>query len=131
MVHPRARGHVFGNLYLTEKSDGPDFTVEDEEALITLATQAGIAIANARLHEEVRLRERWLQAVRDTTAAIIAGSEADDVLRRVARSARDLANADSATVATPDSGDVMRLPIAEAAHPEKPEGLPVPMAGAV
>jgi len=127
----RARGHVFGNLYLTEKSDGPDFTVEDEEALITLATQAGIAIANARLHEEVRLRERWLQAVRDTTAAIIAGSEADDVLRRVARSARDLANADIATVVTPDSGDVMRISIAEGAHAEKLEGLPVSMTGSV
>src|SRR5437588_3622338 len=89
----RARGQVCGNLYLTEKRDSPDFTVEDEEALVILATQAGIAIANARLYEETRLRERWLQAVRETTSAILAGAEPDEVLRLVARWARELVEA--------------------------------------
>ncbi len=49
----RLRGESVGNLYLTERLGGADFTVEDEEALVTLAAQAAIAIENARLYEQV------------------------------------------------------------------------------
>lgn len=48
----RARGQVFGNIYLTEKQDGP-FTEDDERALLVLATQASVAIENARLVEDM------------------------------------------------------------------------------
>lgn len=124
----RARGQVFGNLYLTEKRGGPEFTAEDEEALVTLATQAGIAISNARLYEETRLRERWLQAVREVTAAILAGAEAEEVLRLVARWARELLGADVATVVTPGpAGQQMRISIAEGRHAAELEGMPVPL----
>jgi signal transduction histidine kinase len=47
------RGRSVGNLYLTEKIGAPEFTQEDEEAIITLAAQAAIAIENARLYEQV------------------------------------------------------------------------------
>ena len=50
----RSRDRVYGNLYLTEKRGADEFTEEDERAVITLASQAGIAVENARLHEEVR-----------------------------------------------------------------------------
>src|SRR5438445_10500526 len=53
----RARGQVFGNIYLTEKAGGGDFTAEDEASLEILATQAGVAIANARLYAETRQRQ--------------------------------------------------------------------------
>src|SRR6266567_2186636 len=43
------RGKVFGNLYLTEKIDGSEFTAEDEDALVKLASQAGIAIEYTRV----------------------------------------------------------------------------------
>jgi signal transduction histidine kinase len=56
-----ARGTVFGNIYLTEKRDAPEFSEEDEAALIVLASQAGIAIENARLHEETQRQHRELQ----------------------------------------------------------------------
>jgi len=46
----RWRGESVGNLYLTEKQGAPEFTTEDEEALLTLAAQASIAIENARLY---------------------------------------------------------------------------------
>src|SRR5512132_752826 len=52
-----ARGQVFGNIYLTEKRGAREFTAEDQEDLVVLATQAGVAIENARLYEEARLRE--------------------------------------------------------------------------
>jgi signal transduction histidine kinase len=48
----RWRGASVGNLYLTEKQGAPEFTVEDEEALLTLAAQAAIAIENARLYSQ-------------------------------------------------------------------------------
>ena len=48
------RGNVFGNLYLTEKQAAPEFTEEDERAVITLAAQAAVAIENARLHAQVQ-----------------------------------------------------------------------------
>ncbi|HEV3400055.1 MAG TPA: GAF domain-containing sensor histidine kinase [Actinomycetes bacterium] len=50
------RGRVYGNLYLTDKRDALEFTEEDEQAVVTLATQAGVAIENARLFAEAQDR---------------------------------------------------------------------------
>jgi len=47
------RGRAIGNLYLTEKHGGAEFTADDEEAVQTLAAQAAIAIENARLYEQI------------------------------------------------------------------------------
>ena len=49
----RWRGESVGNLYLTEKRDGAEFTADDEDALLALAAQAAIAIENARLYEQM------------------------------------------------------------------------------
>ena len=51
-VPVRIRGQVYGNLYLTEKRGGVDFTEQDESIVIALAAAAGVAIENARLYEE-------------------------------------------------------------------------------
>src|SRR4029079_2583463 len=45
------RGVAYGNLYLTEKADGGDYTDDDQELVVHLASQAAIAIENARLFE--------------------------------------------------------------------------------
>src|SRR5437588_2585200 len=50
------RGRAWGNLYLTEKQGGGDFTEEDEEAVMILAQWAGTAIENARLYESSERR---------------------------------------------------------------------------
>ena len=47
------RGRSLGNLYMTEKLDAGEFGEEDEEAILTLAAQAAVAIENARLYEQV------------------------------------------------------------------------------
>lgn len=59
----RVRDAVFGNLYLTEKVGGGDFTDEDQELAVALAAAAGVTIENARLFDEARARGRWLEAV--------------------------------------------------------------------
>src|SRR6059036_2731626 len=69
----QAMGRVFGNIYLAEKRSADEFSQEDEDALVVLATQAGVAIANASLYEEVRSRERWLNALREITNHVLAG----------------------------------------------------------
>ena len=51
-VPVRGRGGVFGNLYLTEKIDAEEFSDEDEAIAVLLASQAAVAVDNARLHGE-------------------------------------------------------------------------------
>jgi signal transduction histidine kinase len=55
-----ALGQVFGNIYLTEKRGASEFSDEDEAGLVVLATQAGVAIENARLVEETQLAQEEL-----------------------------------------------------------------------
>ncbi len=55
-VPVRIRDQVFGNLYLTEKTGGGDFTQEDEDVVVALAAAAGVAIDNARLFEDAARR---------------------------------------------------------------------------
>jgi signal transduction histidine kinase len=47
-----AKGRIFGNIYLTEKQGADVFTEDDENAIVVLAAQAGVAIENARLYAE-------------------------------------------------------------------------------
>jgi len=55
------RGTVFGNLYLTDKQAAEMFDEEDERVLVVLATQAAIAVENARLYDETERKGRELQ----------------------------------------------------------------------
>jgi nitrate/nitrite-specific signal transduction histidine kinase len=70
-------GQILGNLYLTEKQDGREFTVEDEQTLERFATQAALAIENARLHRRVRdlaiteERERIAREMHDSLAQVL------------------------------------------------------------
>ncbi len=49
-----AKGHVIGNLYLTDKMGAAEFSEQDQAAVTTLAVQAGIALENARLYRQVQ-----------------------------------------------------------------------------
>jgi len=49
-----ASGAVVGRLYLTNKLDSAEFSAEDEALVEMFALHAGIAIENARLHDQVR-----------------------------------------------------------------------------
>ena len=68
----RVRGQVFGNLYLTDKIGAAGFTEEDEQLVAALATAAGMAVENARLHAKARQltlaedRERIARDLHDT-----------------------------------------------------------------
>jgi signal transduction histidine kinase len=47
------RGEVFGDIYLTEKREALEFEERDERDVSVLAAQAGVAIENARLYDEI------------------------------------------------------------------------------
>ncbi len=94
----QAMGKVYGNIYLADKRSAAEFSEEDETALVVLAAQAGVAIANATLYEDVRSRERWLDALRDITTDVLSGTSEGSLLESIAAHARELAGADSATV---------------------------------
>ena len=49
-----AKGRSIGRLYLTNKLPSGDFTEDDERMVEMFALHAGIAIENARLHEQVQ-----------------------------------------------------------------------------
>ena len=112
-VPVRVRGEVFGNLYLTEKRNGAGFTSEDERTVMALAAAAAVAIENARLYERSRQREQWQQAVTDIANAVLADSDADEVLSLVANRARTLTGADVALVALPDEDDELVVEIVD------------------
>ncbi|WP_346010714.1 GAF domain-containing sensor histidine kinase [Streptomyces sp. SID5910] len=97
----RVRDHVFGNLYLTEKRGGREFDEDDESLLATLAVAAGVAIDNARLYEESRLRERWLQVNAEIMHSLMSGAEQGDVLRLIAERAREITRSALGAVALP------------------------------
>jgi signal transduction histidine kinase len=128
----QAIGRVFGNIYLAEKRGAATFSQEDEESLVILAAQAGVAIANATLYAETRLRERWLDALRDITSAILTGPDAEDQLDAIAEHARDLAGADSATILTTTStpGELV-VAAAVGAHAAEVRGASVPAASSI
>ncbi|MEU6986156.1 GAF domain-containing protein [Streptomyces sp. NPDC046324] len=104
----RVHTEVFGNLYLTEKHGGP-FTDEDLAMLRVLASQAGIAIGNARLYETVRQRERWIEGAAAVTTALLTGEPAADALMAVAERARLLADASAGVVLQPTEEGGMEI----------------------
>ncbi|MDH6514831.1 signal transduction histidine kinase [Streptomyces sp. SAI-135] len=106
----RVREQVFGNLYLTEKRGGAQFDEEDEAVLSTLAVAAGVAIDNARLYEDSRLRERWLRANAEITHRLMSGAAHTEVLRLIADRARENTGAALALVAAP-MGDTDSLTV--------------------
>jgi signal transduction histidine kinase len=73
----RLRGVVYGNLYLTDKADGQVFTDVDQELAVGLAAAAGLAIENARLHEQARMAGLLDERER------IARDLHDDVIQRL------------------------------------------------
>ena len=61
------RGERVGSIYLAEKEGGREFTREDEETLALFASQAAMAITNARQHREERRARTDLETLIDTS----------------------------------------------------------------
>ncbi|MCX4999977.1 GAF domain-containing protein [Streptomyces longwoodensis] len=125
----RVRDHIFGNLYLTEKRGGQQFDEDDESVLATLAVAAGVAIDNARLYEESRLRERWLQVNAEITHTLMSGDQGG-VLPLIAERAREItASALSVVVMPVDGTDTLAVELAVGHEADAWRGLVLPVEG--
>ena len=127
-----AMGKVYGNIYLADKRNAREFTEDDETSLVVLATQAGVAIANASLYEDMRQRERWLDSLHDITSQILAGADSDSVLARIAEDARALAEADTAIIVNASAvpGELV-VAVAVGERSNGLQGRPVPGAKSI
>jgi signal transduction histidine kinase len=108
----RLRGVAYGNLYLTEKPGGGDFTDEDEELVTLLAAQAAVAVENARLYESATSWSQQLESLNEVGAALVGELELDPLLDFVASRLRDLIGARLVAIALP-AGDGLRIAAAD------------------
>ena len=106
------RGVAYGNLYLTEKRDGEDFSAEDEELTQLLAAQAAVAIENARLYESSTRWLRQLESLNEIGLALASELELEPLLALVARRLRELVDARLVLIALPE-GEALRVAAAE------------------
>jgi signal transduction histidine kinase len=95
------RGVAYGNLYLTEKNGGADFDLEDEELLGLLASQAAVAIENARLYEATRRWSGHLEALNEIGTALAEEIELPRLLDLITRRLRQLIDARLVAIALP------------------------------
>jgi signal transduction histidine kinase len=128
------RGQTWGNLYLTEKEGGGDFTDDDEEAAVILAQWAATAIDNARLFEHTERRRqqleravRSLEAARDIADAVSGSSDLDRVLELIVKRGRALVDAQTVLIMLRE-GDQLVV-AASAGHVSEARGRRVPVAG--
>ncbi len=129
----KARGMVFGNIYLTEKRGADEFTEEDERTVEVLASQAGVAIENARLYDETVLRERRLEAMGEVAGATLEGRPIEEVLTLLTLRALDLLHADvgDVVVPSPEHPDHLTVLVAEGKGAESLRGVVFPFAGSI
>ncbi|MGW6539458.1 sensor histidine kinase [Streptomyces sp. NPDC055051] len=122
----RVQGEIFGNLYLAEKRSGEEFNDYDVHMVRVLATEAGIAIGNARLYEAARQRERWIDGSVAVTTALLSGGDADDALAVVAEQARRLADADAGIVLLPAEEGGLEIVAVSSPRRTKSLGVVIP-----
>jgi signal transduction histidine kinase len=103
------RGVAYGNLYLTEKEGGAPFTAEDEELVTLLASQAAVAIENARLYESSREWARQLESLNEITAAMVSEVEPNKLLELVVTRLRELVDARLVAVFLPTVDGALEL----------------------
>ena len=121
------RGAPWGNLYLTEKQGGAEFSAQDEEAVIVLAQWAAVAIDNARLYETTERRRQQLEAVvnsleaaRDITDAISGELDLERTLELIVKRGRALVDARAVVILLREGDELVVA--ASAGHVEDAEG---------
>jgi signal transduction histidine kinase len=126
----RAGTQTFGTLTV-EPGDGGEFGRREREVLGALTAATGMAVEKALLVDQMRRRERWLEASYDVTRALLAAQNLRDTLRLVAERARVVAGGTAGAIARPDGPgrlvfDVVEPPGEDA---DRLIGLTVPTEG--
>ena len=124
----RHQGVGVGTIYLAHERDDREFTQEDEETLVMFASQAAMAIANARRHREERRARADLETLVNTSPVGVAVFDAAtgvaksfnrealrivDSLRNPEQSPEDLLDQVSFRRADGRGGSLRDFPLAE------------------
>jgi signal transduction histidine kinase len=94
---------------------------EDEDALLSLATTAGMAIENARLYEEARRRQEWGREASEISNQLLAATGEGEAHLVITSAVRRLADADLAVWWRPTNDDPVTLEVAAAFGPGSEE----------
>ena len=119
-------GIPYGNLYLTEKAGGEEFTEEDEQTIMLLAEFAGVAIDHARRysrldaqHTELKRTVDALDATMQIARALGGETDLDLILGLVAKRGRALVAARALVIEHEQAGEM----VIAAGAGELPAGL--------
>lgn len=125
-VPVKVGGEPFGNLYLTEKAGGEEFSQDDEQAIGRFADLAGMAIDHARRYTRVESQRAELRRTVDALDATVQiaralGGEMDleKILGLVAKRGRALVSARALVIEYERAGEL----VIAAAAGDVPEGL--------
>ena len=116
-VPVRTKGRTLGALTISDRS-ARTFSDSEIARLQTFAGQAALALENARLFEDAERRRREAEVGAELSRQINASLELDTILELLAERARELAQADGATI-------MLREPGGEAATPRHRAGTPL------
>jgi len=122
------RGRAFGNLYLAEKDSG-SFTAEDQELVGTLASQAAVAIENARLYETATSWSEQLEALNEVGTALASEIELARLLELIAHRLRALIGARLVLIALPAGDGTLRVEAADGTGAGEIVGVQLERAG--
>jgi signal transduction histidine kinase len=130
-------GEPFGNIYVTEKLDGDEFTAADEEALVVLAAFAGLAVDHARRYTGAETQRHDLErtvaaldASIQISRALGAETSLDAILELVAKRGRALVGARALLIEQLD-GDQLVISVGAGEVPDGVIGERTPVSGTV
>jgi signal transduction histidine kinase len=103
----RIRDQAFGNLYLTEKAGGAEFTEDDERTMMALAGAAGVVIDNARLYADTERRRRWHEVTAEITQLMLGDFDPQEALLLIAGRAREVSGSLVGAVLLTDGTDLV------------------------
>jgi signal transduction histidine kinase len=131
------RGRAFGDLYLTEKQGGEEFTAADERAGVVLAEWAAIAIENARLYESAESQReqlqravRRLEAMSEISRAVAGETDLNRILAMVVKRGRALVSAKWLAILLPEDGELTVSAIAGELEAER-HRMRIPIEGSL
>ena len=136
-VPVKIRDEVFGNLYLTEKAGGGEFSDEDERLLVVLADWAAVAVDNARAHETSRRNQdglerarRGLEATASLNREVIGRADLDRVAELIVKRGRALTDARTAVLLLVE-GETMSIVATAGEIPSEVVGREAPPHGSI
>jgi two-component system, NarL family, sensor histidine kinase DevS len=127
----RLAERVFGNLYLTDKQGGAEFSQDDEELLLALAAAAGVAIENAALFSESRRRQEWQAAMVSLSARVLTSDDPQLALPLIVQHAHQTCAAAGTSICVPaDEPGRLRVAVAVGVY-RSWQGAELPIEGSV